>query len=256
MLLALTLVALAQAQTPALRTRVEQALQTAPIEAFDTVIGKTVVRSAMMIDLDQQGDSEVVAVLAPAYRQTPTLIFFRQDSAGGLQRIAEGLAPGALIPLSRTQGDSHVLRVGVDMVAANGAPIDTVKFVQIANANKMSLVVYRTFMHADMRTGATFFIQQSGTELPAGNDGTCLDFEFSPIVDAAYGTLAGGGEARYLVVLTKGLLTFYSFNGVSATGWLSKTTWTRPVDPSTTGFARLRNGNIALAGGREGIEAP
>jgi hypothetical protein len=258
MILAVAFAAFIQTQTPTLQARVEQALLTAPLESIDTVVGHTIVRAALPIDLDHTGDPEVLAVIAPAFRQTPTIIFFRQLPNGGLERVLEGLAPGDLVPVSHTQMDSHVLGVGADMIVGDGTPIDTVKFVQIAMASKMSIVVYRTFMHADMRKGASYFIQESAAALPSGVDGTCQDFEFSPVLDIAIGRLSGGGDTPFVVALTKGTVTLYRLTGLTPAGWLERTSWSRPVTPTITGLKTLPNGMITLAGLGEGdpIQAP
>ncbi len=216
-----------QAPDTSLVHAAQQALQTTPIEAFDSATGATTVSFALELDLDGDGTNEIAAALRPAFRQTPTLIFFRRTADGTLSRIVEGLAPGPLTPLSGRLKDSHTQRVGVDMTPDPGPkPLDTLAFVRIAMAQKFSVVVYRTFFHMDMRNGTHFLIRETNAMLPHPDDQTCEGFQFSPIEGMAYGTYAGSDTTKYLAVQTQGELTLYHFSGVETPGWLLQTSET------------------------------
>ncbi|MCK7509606.1 MAG: hypothetical protein MZV70_39895 [Desulfobacterales bacterium] len=74
-------------------------------------------------DLDGDGVDEVVMLMRPHFRQSPTIVIFQVSKNLRVRRVKEGLAPGPLQPLSGDFLDSHTLGMGVDVTIAN-APTD------------------------------------------------------------------------------------------------------------------------------------
>src|SRR5437867_13238186 len=117
---------------------------------------------------------------------------------------------------------------GIDMTVdgvGNAGAFD--QMLASAVKNGMSLVRYRTFLHADGRKGFLSFVDLSDRALPTPATKTCEDFEFSPVDGLAAGTLAGSGSTRYLVALTTKDVTIYLVHGIRSNETLDKKIWLR-----------------------------
>ena len=251
--------ALVQSPDTSLLTRVQRALAASPIEKFDSVQGNTEVRAVLPLDLGGDSIPAIAAILRPAFRQTPTIIFFRRLGADSLERLTEGLAPGALIPVNEGQQDSHVLRVGVDFTPeTHGGPYDTLAMIRTALHTGFNVVVYRTFIHVDQRHGQHFFVLMTDHTLPPDDSLTCQEFRFGEVLEAKYGHLPGGGGTNFLVVRTPGEVTIYTFLGVTPDGWIAKRSQRRRLQRDDQVLTSLTDGTIALTanGKSDPITAP
>jgi hypothetical protein len=233
-------------------------LDASPIERLDSLAAATVVRGVIIVDLDDDGHDEAVVWIRPSLRQTPTILIFRRSAPDHWERLVEGLVPGRLQPVSRRLVDTHVHRVGADLVAGDGTPASTHSVLGAGASRGMSMVAYRGFLHADLRKTAPFVVDLSSWTLPKGTVDTCEPFEFSQPESLAFGTLDGGGAQRYLVALTEQDVTIYRVDSLAADGRLRMASWMRPRPAGTLGVARDPAGNVHLvrANGSAPVPAP
>jgi len=231
-----------------------------PVEAFKTEKGLVPVRDIQLLDVDGDGSPEAFVSIDPSFRQTPTILVYTYDRQHGPQRLLEGLVAGRLQPVSGRFTDDHTIGFGVDMtVGEDGKPVDFDRLLAAAVKNRMSLVRYRTFLHADGRKGFVSFTDLSDRALPTPGTKTCQDFEFSSVEAVAAGTLSGRGTTRYLVALTASDITIYYFRGIHSNGTLDKQVWVRPRPPGATGLQISPNGEVQLSmsgGHNEPLTAP
>lgn len=254
LLLTALALALVPADTVVLR-HVTASLDSLPIERLDSLAPRTIVRGALVADLDGNGQREAVVWIQPSLRQTPTLLLFRESSAGAWDRLREGLVPGRLRPLSGQLEDTHVHGVGVDLTAGDGSASVNRQVLAAAASQDMSVVAYPGFLHADKRVDATFVVDLSDWSLPKGVDKTCERFEFSRPESVVVGRLDGGGAQQYLVVLSEEDITIYSVQAISADGRLTLRSWMRPREAGTSALNRDASGAVRLTR-RDGSTAP
>jgi len=233
-------------------------LDASPIEQLDSLAAATAVRGGILVDVDRDGRDEAVIWIRPSLRQTPTILIFRQIEQDRWERVLEGLAPGRLQPVSRRLKDSHVYRVGVDLVAGDGSPASTQRVLAAGAARGMSMVAYNGFLHADMRKAAAFVVDLTLWALPKDAVVTCESFEFSQPEGVAFGSLDGGGQQPYLIALTEHDVTIYRVDSIASDGRLKIVSWMRPRPAGTLGVARDSAGNAQFvrAEGSAPISAP
>lgn len=231
-----------------------------PVEAFTNERGVVPVHDIQLLDVDGDGSPEAFVSIAPAVRQTPTILVYTYDRQHGARRLLEGLVPGQLQPVSGRFVDDHTMGFGIDMSVGDGSkPGAFDQLLASAAKNHMSLVRYRNFLHADGRKGFLSFVDLSDRALPTTATTTCEHFEFSPVDGIATGTLAGSGSTRYLVALTTSDVTIYHFRGIRANGTLDKEVWVRPRPARATALKVLATGEIQLGmsdGRTEPLAAP
>jgi len=218
-----------------------------PIEVFGGVRHDIRVRAVQLLDVDGDGSPEAFVAIEPSFRQTPTLLAYTYDPQRGAHRILEGLVAGELQPVSGRFQDDHALGFGVDMtVGGDGKPVDYDRLIASGVKTGMSLVRYRTFLHADSREGFVSYVDLSDRRLPSPTTNTCEGFEFSPIEALAAGTVSGHGKGSYLVALTASAITIYHFRGVRSNGTFDKEVWIRSRAAGVTGLKVSESGQVEL----------
>ena len=226
---------------------VRAAVEREPIEAFGAERGAVQVRGIQLLDIDGDGTPEAFVWLSPSFRQTPTILVYAYTAGTGAHRLSESLAPGQLQPVSGRSRDPHTLGRALDMTIGSGkAPLDTLKFLSTAATKGMSVVWYRTFVHADFRDGFATFTDLTDRVLPASDINTCGGFEFSQVDGLFAGRLAGDTVHRYLVALTTRDVTIYHFTGLGPQARLAKQTWMRPRPGDVTALVRMPDGRVGL----------
>ena len=199
-----------------------------------------------VVDIDEDGTSEVFVATAPYYRQSPTILIYTADSNGNLARVAEGLAPGPLLPSSGRLIDPHVLGLGVDSTIEepekgprprDGRDLQRAKrsFVRTALSRSTHVVHYRDFFHLDFRESGSGYIDLSGRAAPNG-ELTCGSFKFSPVDTVAVGSIMGQEYRVFLIAVAGDSLYGYRIHRIDEHGLLEKEMW---AQPKPAGFARL-----------------
>jgi hypothetical protein len=161
-------------------------------EVFKEDRYRTRIENALVVDVDGDGRNEVVVHFHPHYRQSPTIVIYRLSKELVVTRVVEGLAPGALQPISGDYLDSHTLGEGVDL-GVKGS-LDSAesrgKFAKSALQQFGAVVAYASFWHVDGRAGGKTYIDLSALALPAKAQ-NCEAFEFSRVRQIAFGPARG-----------------------------------------------------------------
>ncbi len=188
------------------------------------------VEDAIVADVDDDGISEVVLLVKPHYRQSPTIVLFKVSKDLKVKRVVEGLAPGPLVPVSGDYLDSHTLGMAADLTAqgAENDPKKRKQVVAIALKEMGGVVEYSNFIHSDGRTGkAPIYIDMS--HLKAPKDATCETFEFST-VDVLQVAAKDDGSGNYLLAFVGSELYIYKIKKITTDGFLQKTLTVKKVD--------------------------
>lgn len=213
------------------------------LEVFGDVHYRVRVQNLVIADLDNDGQNDVILHVQPHYRQSATILVFKISKDLTVKRVAEGLAPGPLRPLSGDYLDSHETGNAVDFSVPSDSDThnrDTV----IATTLKQSanIVAYRNFFHMDARAGMGSYIDMTNVS-GASADKTCNDFEFSTVRELAVGHLSGQ-ERNVLAAWVGEEIWVYSIERVRQDGLLEKKRWIVKAPPAFSGF--LPNDGLAF----------
>lgn len=180
-------------------------------------------------DLDGDGVDEVVMLVRPHFRQSPTIVIFQVSKTLKVRRVNEGLAPGPLQPLSGDFLDSHTLGMAMD-VSLGEAQGDATRRREFALASLKEMggvVEYSNFLHLDGRKGKGTYVDM--TWLPSPPRGPdCDKFEFSR-VDHISVAEQDDGSGNYLLAMVGKELYVYKIHKIRADGLLDKTLTIRPA---------------------------
>lgn len=199
-------------------------------EVFGDKHYRVKIEDALVADVDDDGISEVILLVKPHYRQSPTVVLFKVSKDMKVKRVVEGLAPGPLVPVTGDYLDSHTLGMAADLTVkgAEKDPKMRKEAVAIALKEMGGVVEYANFIHTDGRTGkAPVYIDM--THLKAPKDATCEKFEFSK-VDALQVAAKDDGSGNYIVALVGSELYMYKIKKIAADGFLQKTLTVKKVD--------------------------
>lgn len=133
-----------------------------------------------IIDIDDDGVTEVFLQTFPHYRQSPTITIFQIDKNDSVSRITEGLAPGHLIKLSKKDDyfDPHTTGTAIDMQSNSNDPEKMRKLAESSLNWGMSVVLYKNFIHTDKREGKCIFLDLTHLN-DFSNENSCANFQFS-----------------------------------------------------------------------------
>jgi hypothetical protein len=226
-------------------------------EVFKDEHYRTRIENALTADIDGDGRNEVVVHFHPHYRQSPTIVIYRLSKDLAVTRVIEGLAPGALQPISGDYLDSHVLGEGVDLdvTPKSGQSLrDTRETVtKLALERFGGVVAYATFWHVDGRTGGHTYVDM--TAVPNAPEAkNCEAFEFSKVRQVAFGA-ARGEQANSLAVWVNDEVHLYTIK-FRDDGFLAKTIEVLPAPPQFNGFLPGQGLAYAVKGGTEVLARP
>lgn len=133
-----------------------------------------------VIDIDNDGKTEVFLQTFPHYRQSPTIMIYQIDKNDSINRITEGLAPGHLVKISIEDDyfDPHSTATAIDMQLGSNDIEKKRKFAEGSIKSGMSVVLYKNFIHTDKRDDNIIFLDMMHLDDYASNN-TCEDFQFS-----------------------------------------------------------------------------
>lgn len=182
------------------------------------------VNNAIVADVDDDGEDEVILHVTPHYRQSPTILIFKVSKSLEVKRVIEGLAPGPLVSLSGDYLDSHELGEAVDLTLGKDQdnPAKRRKFVEgVLLENKGSVTEYRNFIHMDNRKGKGVYVDMTGLVKPPTKD-TCEDFEFSSPDEIAV-LPKKDGSGNYILARVGKSIYAYKIHKIRDDGFLEKT---------------------------------
>jgi len=234
-LLALLFSAAAQALPPEAEAVQKYILEKDYPERFKDTTYRTRIEDLLIVDVDGDGAKEVVVHFHPHYRQSPTVVIYRLSEGANVTRVLEGLAPGALQPISGDYLDSHTLgeAADIDLSGDQNNPVAREKFLKAGMANFGGVVSYPTFWHVDSRTGGGSYVDMTAAPNPSKGK-TCEDFEFSKVRQIAFGSLKAETR-KYLAAWVNTDIYLYSIH-FRADGLLDKTVEVLPAPKTFNGF--------------------
>jgi hypothetical protein len=211
-------------------------------ELFGDQPYRTKMENALIVDLDGDGQDEVVALFHPHYRQSPFIVIYLISKKNKATRVREGLAPGDLVPVSGDYLDSHTLKIkdevqsiDFDIGEQQGDPQMRAKMRDSALDKEVSLVEYRTFFHMDGRKGKGTYVDMTHvSNLP--REKTCDSFEFARVKSISAGHVLKDKKRNYLAASVQKKLWIYRIDGISEKGILDKKLW---IVPQPAGFREL-----------------
>ena len=207
-------------------------------ELFNDNPYRTKIENIIVADIDNNGSNEVIAHYQPHYRQSPTIVFYTVSKSLGVTRITEGLAPGALAPVSEEQIDSHTLGLAIDFDIGEDQtnPNARKEVTTVSLAQFGGVVSYKNFVHADGRKGRATYINMEHIDL-AQHTNTCENFQFSQIKQIAVGNLKSDNKRNYLAAWVGDEIYIYLIESFTKEGFIEKHFWVKKVLADFTGFA-------------------
>lgn len=193
-------------------------------ERFGSTSYRTKIENVLVTDLDRDGSPEVVVLFVPHYRQSAPIVIYRVAKDLQVTRVAEGLAPGPLVALSGAYLDSHTAGQAADFtVESKDKPIDHDQMRQaVFKSGFGGIVEYKTFFHADGRSGQRAYVDMTHVALPRGRD-NCNDFEFSRVDEIATGALSSEPNQVHLAARVGSELWLYHVEAFLPNGLMRKT---------------------------------
>jgi hypothetical protein len=173
-----------------------------------------------IIDINDDGKTEIFLQTFPHYRQSPTITIFQIEKSDSVIRILEGFAPGHLIPLSKEDDylDPHSTATAIDMQLNSGADIK--KFAESSLKFGMSVVLYKNFIHEDKRNGKGIFIDLTYLD-DFSSENSCANFQFSTPDQIIAGSIKDH-ENKFFIARVRNELFCYEIIGFEGTSFINK----------------------------------
>lgn len=175
-----------------------------------------------IIDIDDDGVTEVFLQTFPHYRQSPTITIYQVDKIDSVKRITEAFAPGHLIEVSQKQDyfDTHTTGTAVDMQLGSNDPEKLKVFAKSSLKFGMSPILFKNFIHTDKRDGDPIFLDLTYlNDYPTEN--SCANFQFSFPDNIVAGKI-DGKKYKFLIAQVKDELYCYEIVGIDDNGWIEK----------------------------------
>jgi hypothetical protein len=204
-------------------------------ERFKDTSYRTRIEDLLIVDVNGDGENDVVVHFYPHYRQSPTVVIYRLSNGDKVTRVLEGLAPGALQPISGDYLDSHALGEAADIELSGDQdkPAARDRFLKAAMTNFGGVVSYPAFWHVDSRSGGGSYVDMTSVPNPPEVN-KCEAFEFSKVRQIAFGSLKGETK-KYLAAWVNSEIYLYSLQ-FRADGLLDKTVEVWPAPEAFNGF--------------------
>ncbi len=175
-----------------------------------------------IIDIDDDGNTEVFLQTFPHYRQSPTIMIFQINKKDSVTRIIEGFAPGHLVKLSKDDDyfDTHTTGTAVDMQIETK---DADKFRKLGESSLkwgMSVVLYKNFIHLDKREGKGIFIDLMYLD-DYSSESSCENFQFSKPDKIIAGKIKNQNKKFFIAKVGKELYC-YKINGFKDLKFIDK----------------------------------
>ena len=176
----------------------------------------------VIIDIDNDGTTEVFLQTYPHYRQSPTITIFQIDRQDSIKRITEALAPGHLLEISPDHDyfDTHTTGTAVDMQIGSNDPKKLKVFALSSLKFGMSPVLYKNFIHTDKRDGNPTFLDLTYLD-DFNTENSCANFQFSFPDNIIAGSIDDSNN-KYFIAQVKNELYCYKITGFDENGWIKK----------------------------------
>lgn len=207
-------------------------------------------RGYEVIDIDDDGITEIILMTHPHYHQSPSILIYQLRDEK-VVRVTEGLAPGPLVPVDGEFLDCHTLGLGIDVTLAskNNRPIDMEKVItKMIEEKGGQIVVYNRFIHIGTAAGSSSLVDMRHQK-NFSNQETCEKFQFSVPEDFKAGFLQGQGKKKFLVFKV-GIMLYAYIIKIRRDGLLDKEIREFPLPGDFVSFDRRSSmiGYITKAG--------
>ncbi|SNT40866.1 hypothetical protein SAMN05421640_0016 [Ekhidna lutea] len=205
------------------------------LEQFDTLAYQFRPRDWEIIDIDQDGTTEVFLWIYPHYNTSPTIVIY-QLTNDGVNRIKEGLAPGPLVPRNDEYYSFHNIGSGVDFTIDKAKPgADSIMAVSSIKM-KSHITRYKNFIHFDKQIDSGGYLDMTHQD-EFNDELSCANFQISTPDNITSGKI---GEANFFVAHVGELLYRYEISGFNDTGLLNKRI---TIEKIPNNFGELTNKN-------------
>lgn len=195
-------------------------------------------RGYEVVDIDQDGTTEVFFWSAPHFHQTAPILIYQVVARDSVIRIKEALAPGPLVAASGKQGDSHKTGHAADTRFETASRGDKKAAVQSFIRFGMQVVEYPNFYHTGTAgdKGGYIDMQHQGEYLDESL-GSCSSFQFSNTAAIISGRI-GPSQHKFFVALTGETMDIYRIRGMDRFGMLDKIIWRVDAPADFNGFVK------------------
>jgi hypothetical protein len=178
--------------------------------------------SWQIVDIDDDGNTEVFLQTFPHYSQSPSITIFKISANDSVTRIIEGFAPGHLIPLSAEDDyiTPHSTGTAIDAQIDKNEPEKLLKFANASLKFGMSCVLYKNFIHTDKKESKTFLDLTYLMDYSAEN--SCANFQFSKPNEIIAGKVKGASN-KYFIARIENDLFCYEIKGFENDTYVNKT---------------------------------
>ena len=168
-------------------------------EVFGDKHYKTQIQNVAVADLDGDGQPEVIIHFMPHYHQSPPIVIYRIKPDLTVKRVAEGLAPGPLQPVTDEFRQSHTWRGGrsENWRSTKQRRYATEVGRGRAQQRQQHRRVCQLLSHGRARAGTGTYIDMTGLVVPPKSD-TCIDVQFSTVRQISAGTVSALGSGNVL----------------------------------------------------------
>jgi len=178
--------------------------------------------SWQIIDIDDDGLTEVFLRTFPHFRQSPTITIFQIHPNDSVIRIIEGFAPGHLTSLSKKDDylDPHSTGTAIDAQLDSKDPNKYKIFAESSLKFGMSVVLYKNFIHMDKREGKGVFIDLMYLD-DYNSENSCANFQFSTPEQIIAGKLKDKPHKYFIAKVDKELFC-YQIHGIIDNKFIDK----------------------------------
>ena len=178
--------------------------------------------SWQIIDIDDDGVTEVFLQTFPHFRQSPSITIFQIDKNDTVTRIIEGFAPGHLVKLSKKDDyfDPHSTGTAIDMQIDSKKPDAFRKLAESSLSFGMSVVLYKNFIHTDKREGKGIFLDLMYLD-DYEKANSCARFQFEKPEKIIAGKIKDYDKKFFIAKVDKELFC-YKINGFTDSRFIDK----------------------------------
>ncbi|NVK38755.1 MAG: hypothetical protein HWE18_12585 [Gammaproteobacteria bacterium] len=199
----------------------EYILNTEYPEVFDNEKYRISIVDFKIIDLDMDGQNDVVVLYHPHYTQSPTIVLFKIGENKKVTRITEGFAPGPLVKRGDYFLDPHTTDKAIDIQTKKEKKGALIGKISLEKSKFTMAIDYPNFTHLDMRDGSKSYINLTHVK-EFVTKSNCYQFEFSKIDSIYVGYIEGKAEKPFITSIIGEKMYTYIIHNIDKNGFINK----------------------------------